>query len=159
MYRLSPYTYLIEGILGQGMYSLCYNYESSFILLRFLAIGKQDISCAPLELATVMPPAGQTCSQFLQPFINTAGGYLTNPEATSDCSYCAFRTSDQLLASTFNIFYSHRWRDAGFFVAFIFFNVRLASPSVHDSPLILNFRRFSPFIVLHTSSAFALDLL
>lgn len=104
MYRLSPYTYLIEGILGQ-------------------AIGKQDITCSAVELALINPPSGQTCAQYLGPFINTAGGYLTNGDATSDCSYCAFRTTDQFLLTSFNIEYAHRWRDIGLMCAYIVFNV------------------------------------
>lgn len=122
MYHLSPYTYLIEGVLGQG--------TSVNILLRFLrltffiAIGKEEINCAPVEFALVNPPSGQTCTQYLQPFIDSFGGYVSVPDATSNCSYCAFRTSDELLATNFNIFYSHRWRDVGIFIAFIFFNVR-----------------------------------
>ncbi|KAH9941401.1 pleiotropic drug resistance ABC transporter [Amylocystis lapponica] len=103
MYRLSPFTYLVEALIGQ-------------------AVGHTNITCAAVELASVTPPAGQTCSQYLDPFINMAGGYLTNPDATSDCLYCAFKTSDAFLGASFNIFYSHRWRNVGIFCAFIIFN-------------------------------------
>lgn len=53
-----------------------------------------------------------------------AGGYLTNPNATSECLYCPFQTTDQYLYSGFNIEYSHRWRDVGILFGFIVFNVR-----------------------------------
>ena len=59
MYRLSPYTYFIEGLLGQ-------------------AVGRQQITCAAQELVSVNPPSGQTCGQYLQAYIDTAGGYVTN---------------------------------------------------------------------------------
>ncbi|KIJ14545.1 hypothetical protein PAXINDRAFT_169702, partial [Paxillus involutus ATCC 200175] len=42
MYRVSPFTYLIEGLLGQ-------------------AIGHQPINCSSTELVTVQPPSGMTC--------------------------------------------------------------------------------------------------
>ncbi|THG98996.1 hypothetical protein EW026_g3289 [Hermanssonia centrifuga] len=104
MYRLSPYTYLIEGLLGQ-------------------AIGKRDITCSSVELVQLNPPSGQTCSQYLTPYMNAAGGYITNPDATSGCEFCSFRTTDQFLSASFNIEYSHHWRNFGFMFAFIAFNV------------------------------------
>ncbi|KAH9927376.1 pleiotropic drug resistance ABC transporter [Amylocystis lapponica] len=104
MYRLTPFTYLLEALIGQ-------------------AVGHSDITCAAVELAQVTPPSGQTCSQYLDPFISRAGGYVTNPDATSECMYCAFSTTDAFLGSSFNILYSHRWRDVGIFCAFIVFNV------------------------------------
>ena len=64
MYRLSPYTYLIEALLGQ-------------------AIGKQPIQCSAVELVQITPPSGQTCAEYMGPYIATAGGYLTNPSASS----------------------------------------------------------------------------
>ncbi|KAF5379148.1 hypothetical protein D9615_006042 [Tricholomella constricta] len=103
MYRLSPYTYLIEGLLGQ-------------------AIGRQDLQCAPVEFVTLNPPSGQTCRQYLDAFMSAAGGYLTNPDASSDCQFCSVRSSDQFLALNFNIFYDHRWRNVGFMLAFVIFN-------------------------------------
>lgn len=104
MYRLSPYTYLIEGLLGQ-------------------AIGRQTISCSSVELVPVNPPSGQTCGAYLDPFISFAGGYVTNPDATSACMYCEFRTTDEFLSSSFNIEWAHRWRNFGLMWAFIAFNV------------------------------------
>ena len=94
-----------------------------------LAVGKRDIVCSPLEFAIVSPPSGQTCSAFLEPFASFAGGYINNPDATENCQYCAFRTADQLLLQSFNIQYSHRWRNVGIFIVFIVFNV---SAQFHD---------------------------
>ncbi|EMD36973.1 hypothetical protein CERSUDRAFT_114880 [Gelatoporia subvermispora B] len=103
MNRLSPFTYVIEGLVGQ-------------------ALGKRSITCSSVELVPIMPPSGQSCSQFLGPFISSAGGYLTNPDATSDCLYCAYSTTDAFLSQSFNIFYSHRWRNVGLLCAYIIFN-------------------------------------
>lgn len=106
MYRLSPYTYLIEAIVGQ-------------------AVGRQPIICSDTELVTLDPPAGQTCSGFLDPYIARAGGYLTNPDASTGCLFCSSRTTDQWLGPTFNIYYERHWRDFGLFCAYIVFNVAL----------------------------------
>jgi len=59
----------------------------------------------------------------MQNYITNAGGYLTNPDATSDCQFCSVRTTDQFLGPSFNIAYSHHWRNLGFLMAFILFNV------------------------------------
>ncbi|KAI9065216.1 pleiotropic drug resistance ABC transporter [Trametes sanguinea] len=104
MYRLSPYTYLIEALLGQ-------------------ALGRMPIQCSSVELVTIQPPSGQSCSQYMEPYISMAGGYLTNPDATSGCQYCEFSSTDAFLGTSFNIFYSNHWRDLGIFAAFICFNI------------------------------------
>ncbi|KAI0074336.1 pleiotropic drug resistance ABC transporter [Panus rudis PR-1116 ss-1] len=103
MYRVSPFTYLIEGLLGQ-------------------AIGGTPVNCAPVEFASLEPPSGESCQSFLQTYIDNQGGYLSNPDATSGCLYCPFRTTDEYLLNTFNIEFSHHWRDLGIFIVFIAFN-------------------------------------
>ena len=65
-----------------------------------------------------------SCAQYMNPFISSAGGYLTNPDATTACSFCSMSTADQFLASGFNIFYGHAWRNFGLMFAYIVFNVR-----------------------------------
>ncbi|THU82570.1 hypothetical protein K435DRAFT_446226 [Dendrothele bispora CBS 962.96] len=104
MYRVSPYTYLIEGVLGQ-------------------AIGHQDIRCSDLELVTLNPPSGQTCSNYMDRYISSFGGYLANPDATSSCQFCPTNSTDTYLSSSFNIFYSHHWRNLGLVCVFIAFNI------------------------------------
>ncbi|KAJ6512946.1 pleiotropic drug resistance ABC transporter [Mycena sanguinolenta] len=104
MYRVSPFTYLIEVLLGQ-------------------AVGKHDITCSAVELVRVDPPAGQTCGAYLASYISFAGGYLTNPNAVSACEFCSTATTDQLLGSGSNIFYSHRWRNVWLMLAYVGFNI------------------------------------
>jgi len=79
-----------------------------------------------VELVQLNPPTGMTCAQYLNPFISSAGGYLMNADATTACSFCSMSTADQFLASGFNIFYDHAWRNFGLMFAYIIFNVRLA---------------------------------
>ncbi|KAI0265431.1 ABC-2 type transporter-domain-containing protein [Gloeopeniophorella convolvens] len=104
MYRASPYTYLLEGVLGQ-------------------ALGHSEITCSSIEYSTVHPPSGQTCQQYLGPFINNHGGYLTNPNASDNCQFCSYRTADQFLENNSNIFYSHHWRNFGFMWIYIASNI------------------------------------
>ena len=108
MYRLSPYTYLIEALLGQ-------------------AIGKQDINCSPVEFVTIIPPAGQSCGVFLGPYMGAAGGYVVDENATDSCSFCSTRTTDEFMGNNFNIFYDNHWRDFGLVMAYVVFNVRCHS--------------------------------
>ncbi|EIN12917.1 hypothetical protein PUNSTDRAFT_82390 [Punctularia strigosozonata HHB-11173 SS5] len=104
MYRVSPYTYLIEGVLGQ-------------------AIGNQLITCSTKELAVIIPPSGQTCSNYFANYIAKAGGYLTNPNATDECHFCSTRTTNEFLEATFNIFYSNHWRDFGLMIVYCAINI------------------------------------
>lgn len=90
------------------------------------AIGKNNITCKQIELVTLEPPLGQSCGNYMQSYIVRAGGYLTNPDATAGCQFCSSRTTDQFLGPSFNIEYSHHWRNFGFMVAFIMFNVSLS---------------------------------
>jgi ATP-binding cassette subfamily G (WHITE) protein 2 (SNQ2) len=121
MYRVSPFTYLIEGLVGQGLY---FNLLFVIELNSSSVIGGQPIICASTELVPIVPPDGLTCVNYMGPFMSYAGGYLTNPNATSGCLYCPFQTTDQYLYSAFNIEYSHRWRDVGILFGYIVFNVR-----------------------------------
>ena len=124
MYHLSPYTYLIGGLVGQGWFGFrptFYYYNTYFCLP---AVGREPIQCAQKELVTVEPPDGTTCIDFLRTFISNKGGSVSNPSATSGCLFCSSATTDEFLGPQFNIFYSLRWRNLGIFCAYIAFNVR-----------------------------------
>ena len=111
MYRVSPYTYLIEAILGQ-------------------AVSELPIHCSDVELVTIEPPSGLSCADYMGPFMSYAGGYLTNPNSTAACRYCAYDTTDAFLETNFNVFASHHWRDLGIFAAFVCFNVSIRSSAL-----------------------------
>ena len=91
----------------------------------YSAAGRSLITCAAVEYVSVSPPGGQSCQQYLGQYINQSGGYITNPDALSNCQYCSYRTTDQFLLSNSNIAYSHHWRNFGFMWIYIGFNVRL----------------------------------
>ncbi|KUJ17815.1 putative ABC transporter [Mollisia scopiformis] len=108
MYRLSPFTYLVDAMLS-------------------VAIANTDVVCASNEYLKFSAPAGETCYQYMNTYINTydAGGYLQFPNATGDCSYCALDSTNQFLTQI-NSSYSHRWRNFGILWAFIIFNAVMA---------------------------------
>lgn len=102
MYRINPFTYLIQGILATGL-------------------GNNSVTCADRELLTLRPPQGLTCSSFLNPYIKVAGGYFYSLENGS-CSFCMMDDTDQFLTAA-NSPYNRRWKHFGIFVAFIGINV------------------------------------
>ncbi|XAO22858.1 hypothetical protein I312_101633 [Cryptococcus bacillisporus CA1280] len=102
MYRVSPFTYLVEGMLS-------------------VAVANTNIVCADNELLSFNPPSGQTCGQYMSNFIAAAGGYLINENATTGCSFCSMSDTNAFLAQ-FSIYYSHKWRDFGLLWVFVIFN-------------------------------------
>ena len=104
MYRCNPFTYLIQAILSTGL-------------------ANAKVTCAPRELVTLKPPMGETCSSFIGPYTEAAGGYFsTNSDGT--CSVCRIDSTNQFLESI-NALFSQRWRNFGIFVAFIGINIIL----------------------------------
>lgn len=101
MYWLTPFHYLLEGLLAAVTHNV-------------------PVICADNEFARYMPPPGQTCESYTGPFIAQVGGYVQTA-ANGMCEFCQFANGDQFAAS-FNVFYSHIWRDYGIFWAYIIFN-------------------------------------
>lgn len=109
MYRVSPLTYVVDGIAAAGL-------------------SGRAVVCADNELSIFDPPGGSTCGEYMQPYIQAAGpgaGTLSNPDATSNCTYCALATADQFLAS-YSIDYADRWRNFGIVNVYIVFNITVA---------------------------------
>ncbi|KIY48466.1 hypothetical protein FISHEDRAFT_73662 [Fistulina hepatica ATCC 64428] len=121
MYRASPFTYIIEGLMGY-------------------AVGHSSIVCSDVEFLTLEPPSAQTCGEYLKTYTTTVSGYLSNPDATSYCRFCAVDKTDDLLSTMFNIYYSHHWRDLGIVFAFVGFNVIAA----FGLTWLLRIRHFNP---------------
>ncbi|KAI3554860.1 ATPase [Colletotrichum abscissum] len=102
VYRVNPFTYLVEGLLGTGL-------------------ANAKIQCADNEFLLVNPPLGQTCGEYLQPFIAQAGGYLADTTVLDNCKYCTTNNTNQVLAGV-HVEFSNRWRDLGILFAYVFFN-------------------------------------
>jgi ATP-binding cassette subfamily G (WHITE) protein 2 (PDR) len=111
MYRVSPLTYWSAGIVSTELHD-------------------RMVKCAPAEVSIFNPPPGQTCQQYLAPYMSKAPGQLQNPMDMSDCRYCGVSEADQFLAAS-NIFYSERWRNFALLWAYIGFNVVVAVASYY----------------------------
>ncbi|PWN90960.1 hypothetical protein FA10DRAFT_267384 [Acaromyces ingoldii] len=109
MVPLSPFTYLLEGLLGN-------------------VLAGEPVECTAKEANIVIPPAGQSCDAYLGRFQQTSAGYYTTlPDGT--CSYCQYRQADTYLTllstNNFKLDVGHRFRNLGLIVAYIAFNVGL----------------------------------
>ncbi|GAA5967234.1 hypothetical protein JCM3765_001744 [Sporobolomyces pararoseus] len=101
MYHLSPFTYLIDGLVSN-------------------ALGGVDIRCKQDQFQIVNPPAGQQCVEWMAPYTQSSGGYAAVLDNGS-CGFCQYATGDEFL-TTVGMSYSHRWRNIGFMCAYIVFN-------------------------------------
>ncbi|KAK7706065.1 hypothetical protein SLS57_009846 [Botryosphaeria dothidea] len=102
MYRVSPLTYWISGIVATELHG-------------------RPIQCSQTETSIFNPPQGQTCQQYLGPYLQQAPGVLENPDATADCRYCSLSVADQYIAGS-KIYWSERWRNFGLVWAYVVFN-------------------------------------
>ncbi|KAI9625129.1 hypothetical protein KEM48_008528 [Puccinia striiformis f. sp. tritici PST-130] len=125
MYELDPYTRIISGLLVNELHEM-------------------PVVCKQPEFSVFQAPAGQTCGQWTEKFISSRGGYLENPNSTTDCRYCQFSKGDQCMSAilsfglcldkllslsrvyavykSLNLSFSNRWRDLGILVLFVIFN-------------------------------------
>ncbi|KAH7141813.1 hypothetical protein EDB81DRAFT_760662 [Dactylonectria macrodidyma] len=92
MYRVSPFTYVVEAFLGTSLANAL-------------------MHCEKNELITFESPENLTCGEYLADYISEAGGYLTDP-GSSKCSYCARANTHDFL-SGINVSFSNIWRDFG----------------------------------------------
>ncbi|ESZ90150.1 BcatrD protein [Sclerotinia borealis F-4128] len=103
MYRVSPFTYLVSGMLSTGL-------------------ANTQVICDSIEYLHFNPPSSQTCAEYLNPYISTAGGYLNNPDARTNCEFCSVSDTNVFLAQV-NVYYKDVWRNWGLLWVFILFNV------------------------------------
>jgi ATP-binding cassette subfamily G (WHITE) protein 2 (PDR) len=103
MYRVSPFTYFVEGMLG-------------------VAVADTTVQCADIEYLRFSPPNGETCETYMQPYQQLAGGYLRDPSATGTCEFCALEDTNVFLQS-FGIEYGNRWRNFGILWAYCIVNI------------------------------------
>lgn len=111
MYRVSPFTYWIGGIVSTILHD-------------------RVVTCSSTETSIFDPPSGQTCGEYLEPYLTMAPGKLQNPNDTTQCQYCSLTVADQFMAGS-GIFWSERWRNFGIVWAFVFFNIFVAVASYY----------------------------
>ncbi|KAK6067384.1 multidrug resistance protein cdr1 [Seiridium cupressi] len=103
MYRVSPFTYIIGCMLGTG-------------------VANHEVTCSALELLQFQPAQGQTCGQYMEAYMQLAGGAVYNPDDTSNCQFCSLANTNVFLTSV-DISYGQRWRDLGLLWAYTAFNI------------------------------------
>lgn len=103
MYRVSPFTYLVSGMLSTG-------------------VSGAATTCEAVEFLKFTPPANQTCGDYLGAYIKLAGGYLQDPMATAECAFCRISETDTYLKQTF-IEFSDAWRNFGLMLVYVAFNI------------------------------------
>lgn len=103
MYRISPFTYLLGGMLST-------------------ALARAPIKCAANEISRFLPAANMTCGQYMSQYINQNGGYLLDVNTTGGCDFCRVSSTDEFLDSL-SINFSDRWRNFGLMWVYIAFNI------------------------------------
>lgn len=103
MYRVSPFTYLVSGVLSTGL-------------------SGAQATCSDIEISRIVPPAGETCIEYLSDYLKQFPSRLLNENSTTMCEICSIRDTDTFLAQV-NIYHSDVWRNVGILFAFIVFNI------------------------------------
>ncbi|CAG9975142.1 unnamed protein product [Clonostachys byssicola] len=103
MYRVSPLTYLVSGLLSSG-------------------VANTRVICADNEFLTFKPMFNSTCFEYMKSHIENAGGYLVSNDATSDCQFCPISESNKYL-ETVSTYYKDRWRNFGILWVYLLFNI------------------------------------
>jgi ATP-binding cassette subfamily G (WHITE) protein 2 (PDR) len=103
MYRVSPFSYMVSGMLSVG-------------------VANSKVTCAPNELLHFEPPQDTSCGDYMEPYKALFGGYAQDPNATSGCEYCSMGDTNVFLA-TVHAEYSKVWRNFGILWAFVLFNI------------------------------------
>lgn len=103
MYRVSPLTYLVSALLSTGL-------------------AHNDVVCADIELLQFQPPPNTTCGDYLQPFLEKAGGRLADSTASDMCQLCTLAKTDTFLDSV-EACYDDRWRNYSIMWAYTIFNI------------------------------------
>ncbi|KAM6514182.1 Multidrug resistance protein [Fusarium falciforme] len=106
MYYVSPFTYVIGGMLST-------------------AVANTEVVCASNEFVSFTPPNGSTCWEFMENYIGQVGGYLVDENATDSCEFCTISETNVYLGAL-GIKYSDRWRNFGLLWVYVLFNMAAA---------------------------------
>ncbi|KAI3404306.1 CDR1 [Candida oxycetoniae] len=105
MYYCNPFTYMVQGIMATGL-------------------ANTQVVCRASEFVTVVPPSGDTCSSYMDPYIQTFGGYVE--VINGECRFCQMRYTNAFLHSI-NAEFNQRWRNWGIVISFIAINMVLTT--------------------------------
>jgi ATP-binding cassette subfamily G (WHITE) protein 2 (SNQ2) len=102
-YYVSPFTWLVSALMTTGTHDV-------------------QVECSELELNVFQPPTNMTCGDYAGAFTQAIGANILNPKASQDCKFCMYAVADTYL-KTIGMDYGDRWRNVGFLVVYILFNV------------------------------------
>ncbi|KAH6638741.1 ABC transporter [Boeremia exigua] len=102
VYYMNPFNYLMGALL-------------------VFADWDWEINCRESEFAVFDPPAGQTCSQYLEAWLAGPGARnnLVNGDAMESCKVCQYRRGSDYLSTVNLNEYMYGWRDAAICVIFV----------------------------------------
>ncbi|KAI6713789.1 hypothetical protein JHW43_003729 [Diplocarpon mali] len=102
IYWLNPFNYLMGALLTFTVYG-------------------EDVVCSEREFALFDTPiSGQTCFEYLADYLQDKGSAanLTNPDATSGCKVCQYKSGADYMATVNIPEYYYGWRDAAIVTLF-----------------------------------------
>jgi ABC-type multidrug transport system permease subunit len=103
MYRVSPFTYMVSGMLSVG-------------------VANSQVRCADNEYLVFTPPQGKSCGDYMSSYQKTYGGYPLDPNSTTDCRYCSIEDTNVFLSSV-HANYGDVWRNFGILWVYVIFNI------------------------------------
>ncbi|KAJ5621248.1 hypothetical protein N7528_006031 [Penicillium herquei] len=110
MYRVSPVTYLMGGMIKA-------------------ALADTDLHCASIDLLNIPLPSENSslsCGSYLDAYVQSVGGKILNPNTTvamgEDCVFCDVTDANTVLKSM-GMDVHTRWLDLGLFVVYVVVNV------------------------------------
>lgn len=103
MYRVSPYSYLVDAMLSVG-------------------VANNEVTCSDVEYLHFPSQFNMTCGDYMSGYMSVAGGYLTDPSSLDSCTFCSVKYTNVYLTSVHSS-YGLRWRNFGIMWAYIIFNI------------------------------------
>ncbi|KAL8894388.1 MAG: hypothetical protein Q9192_004363 [Flavoplaca navasiana] len=93
--------------------------------LMTASLGNVAIECSPTETLKFPAAKGLTCSEYMQSYMDSQGGYLVDTTSITECIYCPYSDIDAVYKNM-GIKYQDRWRDFVVTLAYSIFNIALA---------------------------------
>ncbi len=92
LYNVNPLRFIISPLVANELHGLV-------------------VRCKESELIPFSAPNGETCASWAGRYIQSAGGYLADPNSMGECQYCPAANGDQFYAA-YGISFNERGRDA-----------------------------------------------
>lgn len=93
MYRISPFTYIVQILLASGLADV----RSIVLSLLWLIRAQAPATCEQREFVTFTAPAGQTCGQYLEAYLGCVARFRNKFQADLEtqrrCTWLPARSS------------------------------------------------------------------